>query len=109
MFASSSAFNYFLLGATLTFAGHISQVHASDPGHGSSALEFIQGNVADAAPIGAETPTPSPSAPSSDPTDTTPPGGHWYQCAGGPGWTGPTVCASGSTCVAVSPPWYSQV
>ncbi|EJD55681.1 cellobiohydrolase I [Auricularia subglabra TFB-10046 SS5] len=29
------------------------------------------------------------------------------QC-GGTGFTGPTVCAAGSTCTAVSPPYYSQ-
>ncbi|KAK0464388.1 uncharacterized protein EV420DRAFT_1039583 [Desarmillaria tabescens] len=32
---------------------------------------------------------------------------HWGQC-GGTGWTGPTQCASGLTCVAVSPPYYYQ-
>ncbi|KIM25651.1 carbohydrate-binding module family 1 protein [Serendipita vermifera MAFF 305830] len=31
----------------------------------------------------------------------------WGQC-GGQGWTGGTQCVSGSTCQAVSPPWYSQ-
>jgi cellulose 1,4-beta-cellobiosidase len=44
-------------------------------------------------------------------TSTTPPttGGtavKWGQC-GGNGWTGPTVCASGSTCT-VNNAWYSQ-
>ncbi|KAH6706494.1 glycosyl hydrolase family 26-domain-containing protein [Leptodontidium sp. MPI-SDFR-AT-0119] len=32
---------------------------------------------------------------------------HWGQC-GGTNWAGPTVCEAGTTCVAVSPPWYSQ-
>lgn len=32
---------------------------------------------------------------------------HYGQC-GGNGYTGPTVCATGTTCQAVSPPWYSQ-
>lgn len=32
---------------------------------------------------------------------------HWGQC-GGMNWAGPTVCEAGTTCVAVSPPWYSQ-
>ncbi|KAI0322352.1 carbohydrate-binding module family 1 protein [Amylostereum chailletii] len=31
----------------------------------------------------------------------------WGQC-GGTGWTGPTVCASGFTCIAVSAPYYYQ-
>ncbi|KAK4211179.1 glycosyl hydrolase family 61-domain-containing protein [Rhypophila decipiens] len=31
-----------------------------------------------------------------------------YGQCGGQGYTGCTVCASGSTCQAVSPPWYSQ-
>ncbi|PPQ88989.1 hypothetical protein CVT25_005088 [Psilocybe cyanescens] len=31
-----------------------------------------------------------------------------YGQCGGNGWTGPTVCQSGSTCKAVSPPYYSQ-
>ena len=31
----------------------------------------------------------------------------WGQCDG-TGWTGPTVCASESTCTSVSPPWYYQ-
>jgi hypothetical protein len=30
----------------------------------------------------------------------------WGQC-GGSGWTGPTACASGSTCSSANP-WYSQ-
>ena len=32
---------------------------------------------------------------------------HYGQC-GGTGWTGPTVCATGTTCTSVSPPWYYQ-
>ncbi|EJD34799.1 hypothetical protein AURDEDRAFT_140513 [Auricularia subglabra TFB-10046 SS5] len=32
-----------------------------------------------------------------------------YGQCGGTGWTGPTVCAAGSTCKDVSPPYYSQV
>ncbi|KZW01390.1 hypothetical protein EXIGLDRAFT_666401 [Exidia glandulosa HHB12029] len=31
-----------------------------------------------------------------------------YGQCGGTGYTGPTVCAAGSTCTAVSPPYYSQ-
>ncbi|VDC00687.1 unnamed protein product [Peniophora sp. CBMAI 1063] len=31
-----------------------------------------------------------------------------YGQCGGTGWTGPTTCASGSTCTAVSAPYYSQ-
>lgn len=31
-----------------------------------------------------------------------------YGQCGGTGWTGPTICASGSTCTAVSAPYYSQ-
>jgi hypothetical protein len=31
---------------------------------------------------------------------------HWGQC-GGQGWTGPTACASGTTC-QVQNPYYSQ-
>jgi mannan endo-1,4-beta-mannosidase len=32
---------------------------------------------------------------------------HWGQC-GGTGYTGPTICAKGTTCTSVSPPWYYQ-
>ena len=39
-------------------------------------------------------------------TGTGPSQTKWGQC-GGTGWTGPTVCASGSTCT-YSNPWYSQ-
>jgi len=46
--------------------------------------------------------SPTSTAPASGPTQT-----HYGQC-GGTGWTGPTVCASGTTCKAVSPPYYSQ-
>ncbi|PPQ99255.1 hypothetical protein CVT24_009300 [Panaeolus cyanescens] len=48
---------------------------------------------------GGGTPTSTGTAPG--PTQT-----KYGQC-GGQGWTGPTQCASGSTCV-VSNPWYSQ-
>ncbi|KAF8582996.1 carbohydrate-binding module family 1 protein [Ramaria rubella] len=60
------------------------------------------------------TAAPSPSSPSSSPV---PPSStssasaaeqtKYGQC-GGQGWAGPTACVTGSTCVAVSPPYYSQ-
>ncbi|KAH6911420.1 hypothetical protein BKA70DRAFT_1370619 [Coprinopsis sp. MPI-PUGE-AT-0042] len=40
----------------------------------------------------------------SDPVTSAP----WGQC-GGTGYSGPTTCTSGSSCVAVSPPYYYQV
>lgn len=51
--------------------------------------------------------------PSSPPTSTAPPPStsgtipFWGQC-GGQSWAGETQCASGSTCQAVTPPWYYQ-
>ncbi|PPR00364.1 hypothetical protein CVT24_004398 [Panaeolus cyanescens] len=48
---------------------------------------------------GGGTPTSTGTAPGATQTK-------WGQC-GGQGWTGPTQCAAGSTCV-VSNPWYSQ-
>jgi len=71
------------------------------------------------APTGTTTtPTTAPTTPpvsgpgtTTNPTTTAPASGatqtHYGQC-GGNGWTGPTVCASGTTCTAVSPPYYSQ-
>ncbi|KAI0075098.1 hypothetical protein K474DRAFT_1676653 [Panus rudis PR-1116 ss-1] len=56
---------------------------------------------------------PSTSAPVSTPPPTTtttatgPLQTQWGQC-GGTGYTGPTTCASGFKCVAVSPPYYYQ-
>ncbi|KAF4616683.1 hypothetical protein D9613_008812 [Agrocybe pediades] len=71
-------------------------------------------------PAGGSTSVPATSAPATSapapttttaPTTTAPASGavqtKYGQC-GGNGWTGPTVCASGSTCKAVSTPWYSQ-
>ncbi|KDQ19074.1 carbohydrate-binding module family 1 protein [Botryobasidium botryosum FD-172 SS1] len=55
--------------------------------------------------------TTAPGSTSTPPSTTTTANGatqtQYGQC-GGTGWTGPTVCASPATCVAVSPPWYSQ-
>jgi len=47
---------------------------------------------------------PNPTSTSSAPAATQ---SVYGQC-GGTGWTGPTACASGSTCTAVSAPYYSQ-
>ncbi|KAK4153564.1 glycosyl hydrolase family 61-domain-containing protein [Chaetomidium leptoderma] len=61
--------------------------------------------------------TPTLSQPTSSATSTPAPGGGGnnggceaakYQQCGGTGYTGCTNCASGSTCSAVSPPYYSQ-
>lgn len=61
---------------------------------------------------GTSTTTSAPSTPSTTPvTSTTTSIGatqtKYGQC-GGTGYTGPTTCATGSSCVAVSPPYYSQ-
>jgi len=62
-------------------------------------------------------PTPTLSQPTSSATSNpgngggTNPGGctaQKYQQCGGTGYTGCTTCAAGSTCSAVSPPYYSQ-
>jgi hypothetical protein len=58
---------------------------------------------------------PTTTPPTTTPPTTTPPTTtapvptqtQWGQC-GGTGWTGPTACASGTTCQAVSPPYYYQ-
>lgn len=59
----------------------------------------------------ASTPAPTSTA-SSAPSQTSSAAGatqtKYGQC-GGTGWTGPTTCVSGSTCSAVSPPYYYQV
>lgn len=47
-------------------------------------------------------PAPTPTTSASGATQT-----KYGQC-GGTGWSGPTACAAGSTCTAVSPPYYSQ-
>ncbi|KAI0748539.1 hypothetical protein C8Q80DRAFT_1172344 [Daedaleopsis nitida] len=72
--------------------------------HSSSYSSYISGSSSSTpAPPHSTTPT-SPTSTSSAPqaTQTV-----WGQC-GGSGWTGPTVCASRSSCVAVSAPYYSQ-
>ncbi|KAH7914645.1 cellulase [Hygrophoropsis aurantiaca] len=53
---------------------------------------------------GSSSTAPSRTTTSSAPSATQ---SHYGQC-GGTGWTGPTTCASGYTCQAVSPPYYSQ-
>lgn len=67
-------------------------------------------------PVGTATSVPQSTkttTPGGQPTSSAPPGGgscsvaKYGQC-GGTGYTGCTVCASGSTCSAVSPPYYSQ-
>jgi len=59
----------------------------------------------------APTTTSRPSSTSVPPSSTSSASGatqtEWGQC-GGQGWSGPTTCASGLTCVPVSPPYYSQ-
>nr|AAU12274.1 cellulose binding iron reductase [Phanerodontia chrysosporium] len=79
--------------------------------HSDSYSSYIGGSVTTSAPASTTThPTSTShsstvisttsSAPSATQTE-------WGQC-GGTGFTGPTVCASGLTCVAVSPPYYYQ-
>ncbi|KAI0822858.1 CBD9-like protein [Trametes gibbosa] len=73
--------------------------------HSSSYSKYISGGAP---------PTTTPAAP---PTSTVPPSTTsgapgalqtaYGQC-GGTGFTGPTSCVSGFTCVAISPPYYSQ-
>ncbi|KAL5482714.1 hypothetical protein ACEPAI_9308 [Sanghuangporus weigelae] len=61
--------------------------------------------VTTAAPTTSEltsVPVPSTTSTASGPLQT-----QWGQC-GGTGFTGPTTCAAGLTCVAVSPPYYYQ-
>uniref|UniRef100_A0A0G4HRU4 CBM1 domain-containing protein n=1 Tax=Chromera velia CCMP2878 TaxID=1169474 RepID=A0A0G4HRU4_9ALVE len=62
--------------------------------------------ISDSPPDTTTTPTPTPA-----PTTTTTEApaecsGRWGQC-GGQGWSGPSCCESGDTCV-YSNPWYSQ-
>jgi len=79
---------------------------------GSSGSSSVGGGKTTSGPT--TTPTTTSSVPTStpaSPTTTTPAPGptqsQYGQC-GGQGWTGPTTCASGTTCVGVSPPYYSQ-
>nr|BAJ07534.1 glycoside hydrolase family 7 [Flammulina velutipes] len=62
-------------------------------------------------PIGSTYSSTGGSPTNAPPTSTTTASGatqtKYGQC-GGTGWTGPTVCAAGSTCKEVSPPYYSQ-
>jgi cellulase len=120
--------------ATVTFPG---AYKSSDPGilvniHSSLSTYVVPGpavysggstKVAGSACTGCESTCKVGSSPSTTlvapaPTGTSPaPGGgggnpscsvaKYGQC-GGNGYTGCTSCASGSTCVAVSPPFYSQ-
>jgi hypothetical protein len=55
----------------------------------------------------ATTTTPTTSTSTTTSSSSTATQTEYGQC-GGIGWTGPTVCASGCTCKAVSPPYYSQ-
>ncbi|KAI0723976.1 hypothetical protein C8T65DRAFT_628099 [Cerioporus squamosus] len=73
--------------------------------HSSSYSQYVGGGsgTTTAAPPPSTSSVP-PSTTSSAPTGAQTPYG---QC-GGTGWTGPTTCASGLACVAVSPPYYSQ-
>ncbi|TBU49152.1 hypothetical protein BD309DRAFT_948220 [Dichomitus squalens] len=73
--------------------------------HSSSYSQYISGGVGTTtAPSGPSSTPATPSSTSSAPAATQ---SEYGQC-GGNGWTGPTVCATGLTCVVVSPPYYSQ-
>ncbi|KAI0664668.1 CBD9-like protein [Cubamyces menziesii] len=72
--------------------------------HSSSYSQWVSGGTPTTTPVAPPTSTVPPSTTSSAPGATQTAYG---QC-GGTGYTGPTVCASGFTCVAVSPPYYSQ-
>ncbi|KAI0372944.1 CBD9-like protein [Pilatotrama ljubarskyi] len=72
--------------------------------HSSSYSQYISGGSATTTPAAPPTSTVPPSTTSGAPGAAQTAYG---QC-GGTGYTGPTVCVSGFTCVAVSPPYYSQ-
>jgi len=73
--------------------------------HSASYSSYISSGASSSS-SGSQSSTPSTSSTStasaSGATQT-----KYGQCAG-TGYTGPTVCAAGSTCTAVSPPYYSQ-
>ncbi|KIP12262.1 carbohydrate-binding module family 1 protein [Phlebiopsis gigantea 11061_1 CR5-6] len=78
--------------------------------HSDDYSSYISGSASSSssAPTSTSKPTSTssvpPSSTSSAPSATQT---EWGQC-GGTGYTGPTTCASGLACVAVSPPYYSQ-
>nr|VWO94841.1 Beta-xylanase (EC [Ganoderma boninense] len=70
--------------------------------HSSLYTQYVSGGASSTTAPPAPSSTPAtPSSTSSAPAATQ------TEC-GGTGWTGPTVCASGLTCVAVSPPYYNS-
>ncbi|KAI8989711.1 hypothetical protein BD414DRAFT_484998 [Trametes punicea] len=71
--------------------------------HSSSYSEYISGGSTTTAPA-----APTSTAPSSTTSSVPAATQTAYGQCGGTGYTGPTVCVSGFTCVAVSPPYYSQ-
>ncbi|KAI0036450.1 hypothetical protein K488DRAFT_14634, partial [Vararia minispora EC-137] len=73
----------------------------SSPGSSSSAPTTV-------GPTSTPVSTASSSSGASSTTSAAGPAQTKYGQCGGTGWTGPTVCASGSTCSAVSPPYYYQ-
>ncbi|KAI0345356.1 carbohydrate-binding cytochrome b562 [Trametopsis cervina] len=79
--------------------------------HSDSYSSFIGGSSASTTSAPTSSPSSSSSKPTSPPSTTSSAPAatqtEWGQC-GGTGWAGPTVCASGLSCVAVSPPYYSQ-
>jgi len=80
--------------------------------HSSSYNSYISNGASSSSSSASHTSTPTTTPPkSTSSTSTASASGatqtKYGQC-GGTGYTGPTVCASGSTCTAVSPPYYSQ-
>jgi len=67
-----------------------------------------QGGTGGGGGTGNSTTTTKPTSSTSSTTSAPGPTQTKYGQCGGTTWTGPTVCASGSTCTAVSPPFYSQ-
>jgi len=107
---STAAEDFYWSGIFVESGSITTSVTGPTPGKGGSGggtgTGGGSGNSTTTAPPTSTTTTtssvPSTTTSASGPTQT-----KYGQC-GGTGWTGPTVCASGSTCTAVSPPYYSQ-
>ncbi|KAL0961407.1 hypothetical protein HGRIS_006356 [Hohenbuehelia grisea] len=77
-------------------------------GGGTTPISTPSSSTPVSTPISTTISTTSSTPPTSTSTAAGPLQTKYGQC-GGNGYTGPTVCASGSTCTPISPPYYSQV